>query len=168
MGTIESGAVFSKCLKYRFRLWRIWDRTKKSLLFLLLNPSKAGIKINDPTVTRCMQRARLLGFGGIEVCNLFAYRATNPRDMKQAPNPVGMNNNLHILYAARKCGMVIAGWGTHGSFLRRDREVRMYLRKCGVEMFQLGLTKDGQPRHPLYVGYKVTPLALPHLNNLGL
>ncbi|MEH6402829.1 MAG: DUF1643 domain-containing protein, partial [Sneathiella sp.] len=84
----ESGAEFSDCNKYRYSLWRRWD-AGPTVSFLMLNPSTADGSSNDPTVERCHRRAVAMGFGALEVINIFGFRATDPKDLKKAKDPVG-------------------------------------------------------------------------------
>jgi hypothetical protein len=156
-GGRNTGAVFSPCKKYRYTLWRLWADSPPAM-FLLLNPSTADEVKNDPTVERCERRARAMGFGGLVVCNLFAIRATDPRVMKRDLAPVGPENDRSILEHARQAGMVIAGWGTHGAHLRRGELVRHLLKSNGIALHCLELTKEGHPKHPLYVGYDRLPV----------
>jgi len=79
--------------------------------------------------------------------NLFAYRATDPRDMKYQLNPIGPDNNGWILDAERKSFGMVAAWGAHGAHMSRDREVL----NLGLPLACLGVTKDGHPKHPLYL-----------------
>ena len=72
-----STAVYSDCERYRYALTRTWDPVGKCLLFVMLNPSKATEVQNDPTVERCERRARALGFGAVQVTNIFAWRETD-------------------------------------------------------------------------------------------
>ena len=83
-GTANTGAIFSDCRKYRYRLWRKWD-DGPALAMLLLNPSKAAEIENDPTIVRQSRRAKRLGFGRLVVINAYAFIATDPADMKKAP-----------------------------------------------------------------------------------
>ncbi|WP_244222910.1 DUF1643 domain-containing protein [Cupriavidus lacunae] len=53
----EAGAILSDCEQYRYRLWREWGRSSPGLGFIMLNPSTADHQVNDPTITRCLQRA---------------------------------------------------------------------------------------------------------------
>jgi len=78
--------------------------------------------------------------------NIFAFRATRPRDMKEAEDPVGLENDLNLLLAPRN-RIRVACWGAHGSHLQRDNEVRATLH--GLQC--LGRNADGSPKHPLYL-----------------
>ena len=127
----------------------------------MLNPSTADEIDNDPTVERCERRARTMGFGGVEVVNIFAFRATLPVRMKQEADPVGVGNDQAILAAAELSGMVVCGWGIHGDHLSRGRAVVELLRHAGIQAHCLTTTASGHPGHPLYVGYDVLPKAFP-------
>ena len=158
----QTGAVFSSCEKYRYRLWRHWEKNgKPTLAWILLNCSTATASANDPTVERCERRARMMGFGGVEVVNIFAYRATDPLVMKAQEDPIGPDNDRAILEAIADCGMVICGWGTHGAHMNRGREVTSMLISKGVDLHCLTITEGGHPGHPLYVGYDVVPKPFP-------
>ena len=160
MGLFEdSGALFSECGKYRYRLWRTWS-DKPALCFLMLNPSTADEISNDPTVERCERRARSMGFGGLQVINIFAYRATDPKVMKAQADPIGTENDRHILDAVRESGMVVCAWGKHGEHMGWGKEVIDLLGRAEVKTHCLKLNKDGQPAHPLYIGYDVLPKEL--------
>jgi len=152
-----TGATFSPCKQYRYRLWRVWDHDKPRLLFCMLNPSTADEAVNDPTVERCERRARAMGYGGLEVVNIFAYRATDPRVMKAQDDPVGPDNDTYLVMAAQQAGMIVCGWGTHGGHLNRGLLVARMLHQRGFKLHCLTITKGGQPGHPLYIGYDVQP-----------
>ena len=87
-GDAPSTAVYSDCENYRYSLTRVWTPEAERVLFVMLNPSKATEIENDPTVERCERRARALGFGGFQVTNIFAWRETSPKLMRQAKDPV--------------------------------------------------------------------------------
>jgi hypothetical protein len=157
MTELPSGADFSVDRQYRYRLWRTWDPTRRPLLFVLLNPSTADGSRNDPTVARCILRAQRLGYGGLEVVNLFAYCATEPRVMKAHADPIGRDNEAAIADAAARAGKIIGGWGNHGTHMNRGRNVAIRLRDLGYTLHHLGVTQVGQPQHPLYVSYDVQP-----------
>jgi hypothetical protein len=160
----DFGAIFSPCRRYRYRLWRIWDRTLPLAVFVLINPSIANEIDPDPTVTRCARRMARRGYGGIIIVNLYAWVSTDPAGLVEAEDPIGPENDFHILDAARQAaeGAVICGWGTklpnakHG--VQRDIEVTRLLRSAGIKPMCLVLTKEGFPKHPLYVGYDVEPI----------
>lgn len=152
-----SVAVYSPCESYRYLLTRTWDATRPKLLFAMLNPSTATEVQNDPTVERCERRARTLGFGAFRVTNIFAFRATDPRVMRAEPDPIGPGNDAALAASARWADQVICAWGGHGTHLRRGPQVEALLRATGCPLYHLGLTKDGQPRHPLYIAYATQP-----------
>lgn len=158
-GDADSTAVYSPCEQYRYSLTRIWEPAGRKALFVMLNPSTATEVQNDPTVERCERRARTLGFGAFRVVNIFAWRATDPRDMRAAGDPVGPRNDQAIGEGAHWADQVICAWGTHGAHLDRGAAVQRLLARTGVApLFHLGLTLQGHPRHPLYLGYGVQPM----------
>lgn len=155
-GDAASEAVYSACETYRYALTRLWGAGPR-LAYVMLNPSTATETQNDPTVERCERRARAMGFGGFRVVNLFAYRATDPQDLRRAVDPIGAANDAALKEAADWAEWILCGWGGHGEFLGRGMAVAPILRGCGKPLLHLGLTKSGQPRHPLYIGYATAP-----------
>lgn len=103
------------------------------------------------------RRAQRLGFGGLEVLNIFALRSTNPAALYTHPAPCGPANDIYIFSVCKKAGMVIAAWGVHGLLYRRAEGLRTALAYKEITLHHLGLTKEGAPRHPLYVSYSVQP-----------
>lgn len=156
---VDSGATFSPCGLYRYRLWRRWGEGAP-LLFVMLNPSIASATENDPTVERCQRRAANLGFPALEVVNLFARIATDPVDLASFDDPIGPENDTAILEAARGAGMIVCAWGVHGKLKGRGAVVAAMLRANGIPLYALGLTKDGMPRHPLYLPYHARPFEI--------
>lgn len=151
---LESSAVLSDCELYRYRLTRRWGTSKLIAAFVMLNPSTADAQADDPTIRRCMGFARSWGYDGIEVVNLFALRSPDPEDlrdnMEAGIDPVGPDNDRHLDEVAGRSAKLIAAWGAHP--FAKDR-VRAFLALKGVGSIVecLGTTKDGSPRHPLYV-----------------
>lgn len=158
-GDTPSGATFSLCRKYRWTLWRMWDFQKPMLLFIGLNPSTAGAHLNDPTVTRMRVRAKRMGFGGLFVCNIFAFRATDPKKMLKAKDPIGPENDRAIYVTAKKAAMVLCGWGRYGCHEDRGPLMIQRLREVDPPLDPqcLGLTLTGHPKHPLYLPYSERP-----------
>ena len=150
---IEKTAVFSSCRTYRYELWRWWDKAKPYALFIGLNPSTADETNDDPTIRRCIGFAASWGYGGLCMMNLFAYRATDPKEMIKYPFPIGPENDRRLMQLSKRAGIVIAAWGEKGTFQGRDQIACAMLKdlKC------LGTTKSGQPRHPLYLSSNAKP-----------
>ena len=136
---------------YRWSLWRSWSSTadQRACTFVMLNPSTADGRRDDPTIRRCVGFASREGFTGIHVVNLFALRATDPAKLKMVPDPVGPANDSVILDAVRSSEFIVAAWGQHGPLFGRDEAVLRLLE--GHRIWCLGTTKKGQPRHPLPV-----------------
>ena len=157
-GDAASVAVYSQCEAYRYLLTRVWNPDGRKALFVMLNPSTATEFQNDPTVERCERRARALGFGAFRVTNIFAFRATDPRVMRAMADPIGPDNDAAIVDSARDwADSILCAWGTHGAHLGRGAAVAGLLRATGRELLTLGLSKDGHPKHPLYIGYDRQP-----------
>ena len=156
-GDAASEAVYSPCERFRYLLTRRWQPAGRKALFVMLNPSTATELQNDPTVERCERRARALGFAAFRVANIFAYRATDPKRMRAAPDPVGPMNDAAIAASALWADAILCAWGTHGAHLGRGQAVERLLRASGRPLMHLGLTRDGHPKHPLYIGYARAP-----------
>ena len=155
MKYLEAGAdIRGAGKRYRYALWRIWDRDRPAVMFIGLNPSTADARRDDPTLVRCMGFARDWGYGGVYTANLFAYRATDPQDMKAAKSPVGRDNDAAILSLAGKVDKVIAAWGNDGAYLGRSSAVRTLV----PDLYYLKLNGSGQPAHPLYLPKGLKPI----------
>lgn len=152
---IQRAAVFSDCGTYRYTLERRWDLAMPGILFVLLNPSVADAAKDDPTNRRGMDFARRWGYGSCVFVNLFAFRSPHPKVMKAAQYPVGPDNNQHIVEQARKAAAIVLAWGTDGGHMRRDLAVLKLLDGLALHCLKPpnkpALTKDGHPRHPLYL-----------------
>lgn len=165
----QSTAVLSECGKYRYRLSRRWG-DGATCMFIMLNPSTADATEDDPTIRRCIAYAKSWGYGELVVTNLFAFRATNPLDMKAACDPIGPDNRRHIQEACQyvqpitapehECGEVVCAWGAHGSYMDQGNTVLGWLADVPINPCALALTKDGQPRHPLYLKGDLRPRLL--------
>lgn len=151
---ITGSAIFSECGEYRYVLSRIWDRDNpRRVLFIMLNPSTADAKQNDPTIRRCIGFAERLGYGGVYVCNLFALRSTDPKALYKSGRPSGHKNGFYIHRTALKdCGgEVICAWGNHGALHNAGQSMVIALKRWGIHPKCLGITKTGEPKHPLYL-----------------
>jgi hypothetical protein len=159
-GNSESGAVFSDCERYRYRLWREWDASKPKACFVMLNPSTATHEVLDPTVSRCKKRAQMLGYGGFNVVNIFALRSTDPKMLYKEEDPGGdIHNSVEIYLTAKASGIVICGWGSHGKLKNRGPHIARQLQERFPEKTHyLKLNSDGSPAHPLYLPYELKPV----------
>jgi len=155
-------AVFSPCETFRYYLMRRWseDEDPKSILWVMLNPSTADERILDPTVRRCVGYSYLWGYNHMQVCNIFALRATDPKKLYAAEDPIGPLNDDYLAWAAEGTlkggGLVMAGWGTHGKLNGRSKHVIRLLSEVG-DLHALSMTKAGHPGHPLYLGKNLRP-----------
>jgi hypothetical protein len=178
-GGIEYHAGFGEggtASKYRYTLSRYWaklepslfacaeDRTAQLAVFIMLNPSTADATQDDPTVAKCMRLARRWGFGGLEVRNIFAWRATDPNELKvclaKGGDPTGGNmNDVAILNAVNdsRTGLVIAAWGNNGYIKDRATHVRALLKATGRIVYAFKISQNGEPEHPLYQPEGISP-----------
>lgn len=138
----------SECGRYRYRLGRKWGDTP-DLLFIMLNPSTADAEEDDPTIRRCVGFAKAHDHGGIQVVNLYAWRATDPRDLKAANYPIGPDNDNHIKAALGAAGAVCVAWGERARGLARPAEVLAMIQRAGRSARCLAVTSHGMPAHPL-------------------
>lgn len=148
---------------YRYRLTRTWDRSQPQVTWVMLNPSTATADTDDPTIRRVVGFSRRWGFGSAVVVNLFALRATRPGDLVASHCPVGPDNDRAILEALSPSSDVVAAWGNHGrtpnplSGRPRCEEVLDLISGRSKAVRCLARTKQGQPRHPLYLPADTVP-----------
>lgn len=143
------GAVISDDGKYRYALWRDWNAALPLVTWCMLNPSTADADVDDPTIRRCIGFSRRLGYGGMEVVNLYAYRVTSPRELwrieRYGGDVFGPRNQDFQLAATPEGRTVICAWGANKGRFYPDTNT----------LYCLGKTKDGYPRHPLYLSGSV-------------
>jgi hypothetical protein len=141
---------------YRYTLGRRWvtDWEAPAAVFVMLNPSTADAEVDDPTIRRCISFAKAFECGALHVVNLYAYRATKPADLWRADDPIGPDNDeiLRETFraAAQEDRPVVAAWGANAEPLRAQF-VAVLAGAAGVQLQALGVTRDGAPRHPLYL-----------------
>lgn len=158
---IRRWAYISECGRYRYGLGREWDAAKPRVVFVMLNPSTADGYADDPTIRKCIGFAKRLGYGGLEVVNLYAFRATKPAELWKAPEPVGPFCDEYIVNAVTG-RMAIVAWGRHGDSKRaRPRADAVYklLREKANSIGFLATTRDGIPMHPLMLPYSCASTA---------
>ena len=153
---IDTGrvAIFSPDRKYRYYLEQIWNKDKPLVGFLMLNPSTADEFKNDPTVQRCVNFVKDWGYGGLAVCNIFAYRSTDPSELYNLEDPIGPENDAYIDAMFNKVEFVIGAWGAHGKHLGRGDSI---MDKYRDSLYALSMTKNKQPGHPLYLKSDLLP-----------
>lgn len=144
-------ASFSPCRNYRYMLIRRWGHGP-TLCWVMLNPSVASAFADDPTSKRVIGfTKRIGGYGGLIIVNLYSLRSTDPKALWTHKNPIGPLGNEFIWEQAGARTSVIAAWGSHGARNSRGQDVANALVATGATLHCLGVTKNGQPRHPLYV-----------------
>jgi len=157
-------AVISACEKYRYLLGRQVSDNDRVCLFIMLNPSTADAENNDPTVTRCINYAKSWGYGRMVVANIFAYRATNPKELKKVDDPIGPSNGLYLEAILKEVketnGIVVCAWGVNGNMMGRGQRVLEFLYKSNVTAHCLKMAQSGLPSHPLYLKKSLKPVRL--------
>ena len=123
----------------------------------MLNPSTADEVRLDPSCRRARNYAERWGFGGVLVTNLFAWRATDPQELKAARDPVGRGNDAAILRAARAADIVVCAWGNHGAHRDRAGQVARLLQSKKISLHALRANGGGEPAHPLYLPASLKP-----------
>jgi hypothetical protein len=154
-------AVISPCGLYRYTLDRSWSGAPRGVVnWIMLNPSTADANTDDPTIRRVIAFTWSWGYCDLVVTNLFALRSTDPDRLRRALDPIGPENDRHILEAAMQAQLVVCAWGAHGSYLGRDKAVLAMLRGRGIKPHALKLTLAGRPVHPLYLPSHLKPKPL--------
>lgn len=147
----DTGAEFSRDGKYRYSLWRIWDRSLPLVMCIGLNPSTANAEKNDPTIINLIKMLTILGFGGFYMTNLFALISSKPEALLTCDDPIG-DNDKKLQEIKLMCEEIIVCWG---SFKQAEERIKQVLpmfpnAKC------FGWNKNNTPFHPLAMMYKGT------------
>lgn len=158
----EKSAILSDCGKYRYALTRGLEQHGPNVLFIMVNPSTADAEQDDATIRKCIGFARRLGAGELMVGNLFAYRATDVRELKTAKDPIGPDNDKHLREMMRSADNIIVAWGALNKLPEKLRSrwkdivrmadaLRPEIGPC--DLTTIGICADKHPKHPLMVGY---------------
>jgi hypothetical protein len=157
------GAVLSPDEAYRYSLVRASNmmRTGKTALWIGVNPSTAHATVDDASIRKLYGFAKVLEIDNWLVGNLFAYRATDVKELAGVEDPVGPDNDGRLRLLMREAQLVIVGWGRADKvpprLQYRWREIVRMAEEEGCKLMCWGTCSDGHPRHPLMLAY-TTPL----------
>jgi len=151
---MKRAAFISSCGLYRYSLSRIWDDQLPRLVVCMLNPSKADHEVDDPTMLALIHFARIWGYGGLLIVNLYGFRASQPKEMFNATDPIGRENDGYVVaaldYAAANGGRLLVAWGNDGQ--ERAGFFCQLAESRDIELICLGTTLSGAPKHPMARG----------------
>ena len=147
---------------YRYRLDRWWGDGPR-VAWIMLNPSTADAEVDDPTIRRCIAFTKAWGYDGLTVVNLYPLRATDPKALdgfeERATEACATRNGIEVGRAIGVSPIAVAAWGVHGA---RDGIGEWMRGQIALStprpLYHLGLTKEGYPRHPLYVRGDTKPI----------
>lgn len=149
-------------MNHRFTLYREWLGTGGTVNFIMLNPSTADDTFDDPTIRKCIGFAKRWGYSRLSVTNLYAFRATDPKDLYELARvdyakAVGENNDAHIIREAKAAKLICAAWGNHGALYGRNDDVINRVLQ-DFSPYCIGFTKDRHPLHPSRTPYINVPV----------
>jgi hypothetical protein len=157
----EKEAVISACGNYRYRLDRVVSNSGPTYAFVGVNPSTADASNDDATVRKWRGFVSRWGGKHFIVGNVFAYRATNVAELARAADPIGPENFAHLLKIGFEADIIVPCWGSRGKIPKQMRSkfdwAMDVIEGFGKPVRILGLSKSGDPLHPLMLGYD-TPL----------
>ena len=142
----DNGAIFSDDRKYRFVLWRKWDKTKPMIMFIGLNPSTANENHDDPTIRRVVGFARKWGYGGVYMLNLFTYVSAYPAELTKCEDPLLMADHYLEVFC-HKAELIVFAWGNFPEAVERSRRMQFLFPSARC----FGKNKNVSPKHPLYL-----------------
>jgi hypothetical protein len=148
---LDRDAFISDCGKYRYLLRRVWDYGSCRALVIMLNPSTADATVDDATIRSLTRLLRGLGYGSFEVVNVFAFRSTDSKRLLDIDDPVGPQNESIVRSAIGRCDVAICAWGAHPMAREASIDIRNAIRAVRPAMYCFGKTRDGSPKHPLYI-----------------
>ena len=174
---MQRGAKFSKDRSRRFVLWRIWNKTKPMMMWVMMNPSIAGETVDDHTIRKCIGFAKRWGFGGFFVVNRFALVSTKPEFLlSYALNETcelllhDADNMYWIRHTVKRCEYAICAWGCESVSLRLQRQfgvqpdtIPNYIKflKPSMKIECLGISPKGTPYHPVMLAYDLPRIPFP-------
>ncbi|WP_320168129.1 DUF1643 domain-containing protein [Mangrovibacterium marinum] len=151
---VQKDAILSDDNLYRYVLARVFDKDKPMVAFVGLNPSTADDKDDDPTIRKCIRYCTQWKFGGFYMVNLFAIRSSDPNEIYRVDDPVGTNNDEHLVEVFKKVEKVIFCWGNAGGYRGRNLDVS----KLVENPYCLKINGTGEPAHPLYLSRSLEPI----------
>ena len=154
---MQKGAILSSCKKHRLQLWREWDSNLPKVLFIMLNPSTADHKQDDPTLRRCIDYAKQWGYGGLYIGNLYSLRAADPKTLVKVSKFNHRDNYKHIVSIAQQCQLVVCAWGNYPIIKKLGTPLNI-LKQLNQKLHCIDLSKTGTPKHPLYLKKSLTPI----------
>ncbi|QCE35204.1 DUF1643 domain-containing protein [Acetobacteraceae bacterium] len=145
---------------YRYKLCRVWDKTKPRIMWIMMNPSVATEKEDDRTVAKCQRLSRKWGYGSMNVGNSFAYRCTDQKRLLEVSDPVGKENLEHLLKMAQESDCVLLAYGTPQAKMLQAQgtKVAKFLADAGINLYALKLSTKNRPCHPLYLSETLKPI----------
>jgi hypothetical protein len=153
-----TGAIFDDTRTYRYALWRVLREKGDTILWIGLNPSTADEDTDDPTIRRVVNYSKAWGYANVLMANLFAFRATDPKEMKKAADPFGKDNKDWLIRLRKQSAMCIVGWGNAGSTQYAGRRLIKLFGDLGLlPVHCLGVNNTGHPKHPLYLSRDAKP-----------
>lgn len=163
--SVRGAARFSECGLYRYWLTREWDLSRPKAVFIGLNPSTADANVDDPTMRRIQGFCRRDGYGAFTMLNLYGIRSTDPKGVMSVDDPVGPDTDHWIAMCVESADAVVCCWGYQTWLGERPRRVFDMARESGAAVLCFGMTKTGQPRHPLYLKSSTRLIAHPWLRD---
>jgi hypothetical protein len=162
---VKKSAIISECGEYRYRLERDFGDEPQAFAFFGVNPSTADSIVDDQTVMKWVGFSRRNGAGRFIVGNVFAFRATNVKELASAGDPVGVENTEHIRGIIRDADILVPCWGNRAKVPKPLRwkfsVVAALLRESGKPVRCFGVTKSGDPKHPLMLPYTTELIDFP-------
>lgn len=156
----DVSAYISECGLYRYSMRIQWnfdddrgldDAPLRFMGLFMLNPSIASHLISDPTAKRGVGFAKREGFDGLLIGNPYAFRATKPKDLFKAIDPIGPENFIELYNMLLAVDKAVVGWGANLADNRAREDFLNIVDRVKIDLYCLGRTKSGEPRHPLYL-----------------
>lgn len=178
MVEMTEGAELSPCANYRYILARpcggpLMDGPllragvdaevlrARTVLWVMLNPSTASATVDDPTIRKVRTYSAASGMWRFLVCNLFAWRSTEPAGLLKVAHPVGPLNDVWIQEALASSALVVCAWGSVAKVRKlveaRVPDVLSMVRRTHA-VHALSFNSDGGPGHPLYLDGTLRPV----------
>jgi hypothetical protein len=155
---VSQAALFSPqrvCDEDDFYRYSLSSGRGRKLLWCMLNPSTANATESDPTMTRVAGFTKAFGFDSWTIVNAYAYRTPEPAYLhdaqKRGVDVFGPRNVETLLLEARGHDDCVIAWGAGLKDQAHAARVIGLLEQGPVRLWTLGRTKEGHPKHPLYL-----------------